>query len=108
MGLAIAGLTCISSAIGLLSSIVPAEISLLNFLFIISTFVILLGCSCGLTFFNCPAIALSKAGISEEQAQKALEAVKDFVVEQFPMMAGAVENLLGAKGTDEDDDIPGL
>lgn len=36
-----------------------------------------------------------KAGISEEQAIKALEAVKDFVKEKYPMMAGAVDNLLG-------------
>jgi hypothetical protein len=36
-----------------------------------------------------------KVGISEEQAVKAVEAVKDFVKEKFPMMAGAVDNLLG-------------
>ena len=43
-----------------------------------------------------------KAGITEEQANKALEAVKDFVVEQFPMMAGAVDNLLGSKAKEDD------
>jgi hypothetical protein len=37
-----------------------------------------------------------KAGISPEQAEKVLEAVKDFVKEKFPMMAGAVDNLLGS------------
>ena len=36
-----------------------------------------------------------KAGITEDQAVKAVEAVKDFVKEKFPMMAGAVDNLLG-------------
>ena len=36
-----------------------------------------------------------KAGLSEEQAIKSIEAVKDFVKEKFPMMAGAVDNLLG-------------
>jgi len=36
-----------------------------------------------------------KVGISEEQAVKAVEAVKDFVKEKFPMMADAVDNLLG-------------
>lgn len=36
-----------------------------------------------------------KVGISEEQAVKAVEAVKDFVKEKFPMIAGAVDNLLG-------------
>lgn len=37
-----------------------------------------------------------KAGISTEQAGKAVDAIKDFVKEKFPMMAGAVDNLLGA------------
>ena len=36
-----------------------------------------------------------KAGISQEQAAKVLDTVKDFVKEKFPMMAGAVDNLLG-------------
>ena len=36
-----------------------------------------------------------KAGITEEQAIKSIDAVKDFVKEKFPMMAGAVDNLLG-------------
>ncbi|RYD74335.1 MAG: hypothetical protein EOP53_18480 [Sphingobacteriales bacterium] len=35
-----------------------------------------------------------KAGISNDQAQKAIEAVREFVKEKFPMMAGAVDNLL--------------
>ncbi|RYY64868.1 MAG: hypothetical protein EOO13_17965, partial [Chitinophagaceae bacterium] len=30
-----------------------------------------------------------------EQANKVLDTVKDFVKEKFPMMAGAVDNLLG-------------
>jgi len=37
-----------------------------------------------------------KAGISIEQATKALETMKDFVKEKFPMMAGAVDNLFGS------------
>ena len=37
-----------------------------------------------------------KAGITNEQAAKAVETIKDFVKEKFPMMAGAVDNLLGA------------
>ncbi len=37
-----------------------------------------------------------KAGISAEQAGKVIDTVKDFVKEKFPMMAGAVDNLLGA------------
>jgi hypothetical protein len=35
-----------------------------------------------------------KAGISAEQATKALDTIKEFVKEKFPMMAGAVDNLL--------------
>ena len=33
------------------------------------------------------------AGITPDQATKALETIKDFVKEKFPMMAGAVDNL---------------
>lgn len=40
-----------------------------------------------------------KAGISADQATKALETIKDFVKEKFPMMAGAVDNLF-APGTE--------
>jgi len=34
-----------------------------------------------------------KAGLSDEQAAKAIETIKDFVKEKFPMMAGAVDKL---------------
>jgi nucleoid DNA-binding protein len=37
----------------------------------------------------------STAGITEEQAQKVIEAVKDFVKEKFPMLEGAVDNIFG-------------
>ena len=37
-----------------------------------------------------------KAGISAEQAAKAVDTIKDFVKEKFPMMAGAVDNLFGS------------
>lgn len=33
------------------------------------------------------------AGINADQAHKALETIKDYVKEKFPMMAGAVDNL---------------
>lgn len=39
-----------------------------------------------------------KAGISAEQAHKAVDTIKDFVKEKFPMMAGAVDNLFPASG----------
>ena len=43
------------------------------------------------------------AGITEEQAAKALETIKDFVKEKFPMLGGAVDNMFASQpgGTDE-------
>lgn len=37
----------------------------------------------------------SQAGLSDEQANKVIETIKDFVVEKYPMLAGAVNNLFG-------------
>lgn len=37
-----------------------------------------------------------KAGISADQAHKAVDTIKEFVKEKFPMMAGAVDNLFPA------------
>jgi nucleoid DNA-binding protein len=37
----------------------------------------------------------SEAGITEEQAKKAIEAIKNYVIEKFPMLEGAVGNLFG-------------
>jgi hypothetical protein len=37
----------------------------------------------------------SEAGISDEQAKKAIDTIKQFVVEKFPMLAGAVNNVFG-------------
>ena len=34
-----------------------------------------------------------QAGLSDEQAQKVMETIKDFVVEKYPMLSGAVDNL---------------
>ncbi|MBK8712504.1 MAG: hypothetical protein IPL97_11625 [Niastella sp.] len=42
------------------------------------------------------------ANIDQQQAEKALETIKDFVKEKFPMMAGAVDNLFDIKD-DKDD-----
>ncbi|MEO6538539.1 MAG: hypothetical protein ABIT07_10490 [Ferruginibacter sp.] len=41
----------------------------------------------------------AKAGINEDQATKAIHAIKDFVKEKFPMMAGAVDNLFAENNT---------
>lgn len=37
----------------------------------------------------------SDAGLSQEQAEKALETIKNFVTEKFPMLEGMMGNLLG-------------
>jgi hypothetical protein len=42
-----------------------------------------------------------KAGISADQATKAIDTIKDFVKEKFPMMAGAVDNLFAAQSGGE-------
>ncbi len=43
-------------------------------------------------------------GISTEQATKALETIKDFVKEKFPMLGGAVDNMFGASTPDNADE----
>ena len=43
------------------------------------------------------------AGINEEQAKKALETIKDFVKEKFPMLGGAVDNMFGSPGSSNDE-----
>jgi hypothetical protein len=42
-----------------------------------------------------------KAGLSADQATKAIDTIKDFVKEKFPMMAGAVDNLFAAQSEGE-------
>ena len=37
----------------------------------------------------------AEAGLTDEQAKKAIETVKNFVVDKFPMLEGAVGNLFG-------------
>ena len=39
----------------------------------------------------------TNAGLSDEQARKVLETIRDFVVEKYPMMGGMVDNLLGGQ-----------
>ncbi|HEU4575471.1 MAG TPA: hypothetical protein VFS36_10755 [Chitinophagaceae bacterium] len=38
----------------------------------------------------------NEAGLTDEQAKKAIEAIKNFVVEKFPMLEGAVGSLFGS------------
>jgi hypothetical protein len=37
----------------------------------------------------------SEIGITDEQAIKDIEVIKNFVVEKFPMLEGAVSNVFG-------------
>jgi hypothetical protein len=37
----------------------------------------------------------SEAGLTDEEAQKAIATIKNYVVEKFPMLEGAVGNLFG-------------
>jgi hypothetical protein len=38
----------------------------------------------------------TEAGLTDEQAQKTLEAIKNFVVEKYPMLQGAVSSMFGS------------
>ena len=37
----------------------------------------------------------AEAGLSDDQAKKAIAAIKNFVIEKFPMLEGAVGSLFG-------------
>ena len=37
------------------------------------------------------------AGLTEEQAKQAITTIKNFVVEKFPMLEGAIDNVFGAE-----------
>lgn len=37
----------------------------------------------------------AEVNLTEEQAQQAIEVIKNFVVEKFPMLEGAVSNIFG-------------
>lgn len=37
----------------------------------------------------------AEAGLTEEQARQAIVTIKSFVVEKFPMLEGAVNNVFG-------------
>ncbi len=37
----------------------------------------------------------AEAGLTDEQAKKAIATIKGFVVEKFPMLEGAVSNVFG-------------
>ena len=39
----------------------------------------------------------AEAGLTEEQAKQAITTIKNFVVEKFPMLEGAIDNVFGAE-----------
>jgi hypothetical protein len=39
----------------------------------------------------------SEAGLTEEQTDKTLETIKNFLVEKYPMLQGMMGNLLGGQ-----------
>jgi len=39
----------------------------------------------------------AEAGLNDEQAKKAIATIKNFVVEKFPMLEGAIDNVFGAE-----------
>ena len=45
----------------------------------------------------------SNAGLNDEQALKAIEVVKQFTKEKFPLFAGAIDKLFDKYGVDKDD-----
>jgi hypothetical protein len=37
----------------------------------------------------------SQAGLSDDQAQKVIDTIKEFVADKYPMLRGAVDNMFG-------------
>jgi len=51
----------------------------------------------------------TKAGLTEEQAQKALDVIADYVKEKFPMAGGMMDNFMKSNGDGGSGfNIPGL
>lgn len=44
-------------------------------------------------------------GLSEEQAYKAIEVIKDFAKEKFPVFAGAINKLFDKYSSKDEDDF---
>ena len=39
----------------------------------------------------------AQAGLSDEQANKVIDTIKEFVVDKYPMLSGAVNSMFGSK-----------
>lgn len=46
------------------------------------------------------------AGLTEEQANQALQVIMNFVKEKFPMFEGAIGNMLSSGGAKDNDFMP--
>ena len=49
---------------------------------------------------------ISKAGLSQDQATKAIQVIGQFVKDKYPMAGGYVDNFLGKGGADKTDGNP--
>ncbi|MCU0374813.1 MAG: hypothetical protein MUF24_05845 [Chitinophagaceae bacterium] len=47
----------------------------------------------------------TQAGITDEQAVKALQAITEFVKEKFPMLGGAVDNIFKLQSNSNNDPL---
>lgn len=41
---------------------------------------------------------ITEANLTPQQAEKSIQVVKDFVIEKFPMLSNAVDQIFGKKG----------
>lgn len=48
---------------------------------------------------------LMASGLTEQQAYKAVEVIKDFAKEKFPIFGGAIDKLFDKYGPKSDDDF---
>lgn len=48
---------------------------------------------------------LTAEGLTEQQACKAIEVIKDFAKEKFPVFAGAIDKVFDKYNVKEDDDF---
>lgn len=48
---------------------------------------------------------LMAAGLNEEQAYKAIEVIKNFAKDKFPIFGGAIDKLFDKYGPKEEDDF---
>jgi hypothetical protein len=48
---------------------------------------------------------LTAEGLTQDQAQKAVEVIKNFAAEKFPMFAGAIEKVFDKYNIKDEDDF---